>query len=215
MLICLEENELRKTISDAFYDKYKFLVEKKYIDAHGKRIKSFKDLDVIPSELFTSRDGCIIELEGISSQKRKSHDGWDEGLLSPPRKKQILNQQKNLQNDQVPKWATQLISTTNFLALEVAKIRSNPTNNKLSPQKQSTRQMLSNNKRDITRFNREYAVDKTTIGFELITTKSDQLQQQSFNNAMYEKMMNLKTNKNVVDHIQGLCVCPRYHVSHF
>ncbi len=231
-LLYLKADKLQKTIASLYVKQFKFLQNKKFIDSEGKRIKKYDSLDVIPRETYVLNEGKIHFIDKKKKRKR-SYSEWDE-LSSVPRKKRKIDEDDERSDDEenylklldgestskhthTPKSRTsaerkldRIIKNQNNLAMSVGILRSKADKLDKSPQQQSVDDLLNSDKRGIKRWSHEYHVNKSTIGFELISSETRKHQRNSSHQHLYQKMMNKRKNRNIVNDIQGKWVCVHF-----
>ena len=68
--------------------------------------------------------------------------------------------------------------------------------------------MLSNDKRGLNRWSKEKVVDKTIYVFQCISKEMLKHRKEDGNQSLHTKMMNTSKNKEVINQLQGMWVCP-------
>ena len=153
----------------------------------------FVEEEVFPEKEFTQ-----------SNRKRNrspTNNQWSESFENPTKRSKPMEEYRQSTPDQSIN--SELLNAINLISKEIHSLKQSQT----SPQQQTIRQMLSNDKRGINRWSKEKVVDKTTHGFQCRSKEILKYRQEDADQSLYAKMMNTNENKDVINQLQGMWVC--------
>ncbi len=227
IMIGSSDEQIIKMLKKQYIIHTKTFIKKEYINKKGKRIKDFKNFDLLNIEYYKVKKGATgvnVYYNDTKTSAKKSRWGlFDElkvdfGDDNNDADDEMVGDDIISSDDKTPSRKRRKLDPTEFQAnqqnilMEIRTLRKDMNNKRIGPsitaspkhKNLSTTQYQRMQSRKLDMHSKEHIVHATGNNFKVIHESILNDHNEDENRTLYDKILNAGTNKDNVQHLQGL-----------